>query len=184
MTVIGYGATDGTDNSGVGFRLQVVLQVSQVCSRLFRAGDADANVCVGDSGGAVLMGGKLVAIVSGGQPGCYAPAIFTRTDAHADWIASVLAGQASASCPHCVAPDPSCEASTETRDAGAGGAEAGDAEVETSTSASPSAGGSSCALSARGSGGRAWGAALLACLAASLARRRTLTARAAASPRR
>ena len=54
VTVVGYGVSDGTDNSGAGFRLEVVLQVGELCSRLFHAGGVDANVCVGDSGGAVL----------------------------------------------------------------------------------------------------------------------------------
>jgi hypothetical protein len=132
VTVIGYGATDGTDNSGTGTRREVVLEVSSVCSRLLQAGAPDANACLGDSGGAVLLGGRIVAVVSGGQEGCYTPTFFTRTDAHADWIAAVLAGNGSAACPACVEPNPSCTAATETRPAGEPADAAGDATDEAS----------------------------------------------------
>lgn len=179
VTVIGYGASDGADGSGAGFRLQVVLQVGQLCSRFFQAGGMDANVCVGDSGGAVLMGGKLVAIVSGGQPGCYAPSLFTRTDAHADWIGAILAGQPSTPCARCVAPDSSCTASTET-----GGGPSHDAGADAAPHGSPGAGGSSCRVAAAGRDPSASSPALLVGLAAWLARRRALRARAAAAPRR
>jgi secreted trypsin-like serine protease len=180
VTVVGYGASDGTDNSGAGFRLQVVLQISKVCSRLFHAGGADANVCVGDSGGAVLMGGEIVAIVSGGQPGCFAPAIFTRTDAHADWIRAALAGRPLTPCPECVEPDPSCTASTETGHDGG----TGDAEAFAATSSGPSARGWSCSVKPGRRSSGALEAGLVIVLAASVARRRTLRVRAAGSPRR
>lgn len=130
VTVVGYGADDGTDDTGSGTRRSVVLQVTQVCSRVIEAGDADANACVGDSGGAVLLDGRLVAVVSGGSPGCHSPTTFTRTDAHADWIAAIIAGNAS-SCSACVPPDPSCTAATETEPAGAGQDAGEDAEAGT-----------------------------------------------------
>ena len=117
VTVVGYGVDDGTDDTGAGTRRSVILTVASVCSRIFLAGGEDANACEGDSGGAVLLDGALVAVVSGG-PGCYTTSTFTRTDAHADWIASVLAGGSAATCPAtCTQPDPSCGAATETRPA-------------------------------------------------------------------
>ena len=172
VTVIGYGASDGTDNSGAGTRREVVLEVTSVCSRIIQAGDADANACVGDSGGAVMLGGQLVAVVSGGREGCYTPAVFTRTDAHADWIAAVLAGSGSAACPACFPPDPSCTAATETQpatapaDAGSGGS-----APESSTDAiAVELRGGSCETGSGPSGAGSWCA--LAVGSALLARRR------------
>jgi hypothetical protein len=88
----------------------------------------------------VLLGGQLVAVVSGGQEGCYTPAVLTRTDAHADWIAAVLSGQDAGACPTCVPPDPSCTAATETRPAGA--VDAGDDASSPDGSPEASTGGS------------------------------------------
>ncbi len=79
VTVVGFGVDDGTDNSGSGTRRSVTLSVSKLCSRFFQAGGEDANACVGDSGGAVLLGGQLVGTVSGGNNGCFAPTTFMRT---------------------------------------------------------------------------------------------------------
>jgi secreted trypsin-like serine protease len=119
VTLVGYGVASATDSSQVGVRRAVDAHVDGVCSRLLTLGTSDANECFGDSGGAVLLQGKLVAVISSGQPDCTAPSHQTRLDAHADWIAAALAGNASAACPTCVAANPSCFAATETRPAGA-----------------------------------------------------------------
>ena len=114
VTLVGYGASDGTDNSGVGARRSVVLPVEGVCSRLLTIGGADANACLGDSGGAVLLQGRLVGVISGGKLGCFAPSTLTRLDAHAGWMSEALAGNPSEPCSECVAPDFACDAPTET----------------------------------------------------------------------
>jgi secreted trypsin-like serine protease len=172
VTVVGYGVDDATDetDAGSGTRRSVSLSVSEVCSRFVQAGNATANACSGDSGGAVILGGKLVAVVSGGNLGCNAPTTFQRTDAHANWIAAVLAGNASAACPTCVSPDPSCSAATETAPAGGEddpGAEAG-APGQVAT---PPGGGGGCAL-ARGAPTSSGPLAVLAALALIRRRRR------------
>jgi hypothetical protein len=104
----------------------------------------------------VLLGGKLVAVVSGGQLDCESPTNFMRTDAHATWIAGILAANGATdagACTTCVGPDPSCIAATETRPAGAGedgGADAGaTADASTDEPAPSNGGGGGCQL-ARG----------------------------------
>jgi V8-like Glu-specific endopeptidase len=174
ITLVGYGADDGTTSSGVGIRRSVIVETGSVCSRLVRAGNADANACFGDSGGAVLLGGSLVAVISGGGQGCYAPTELTRLDAHADWITEVLANGTSAPCTTCVAPDPACGAATETRaattsDAGESDA-ATDAPIDASTPPTDSGG---CATTPQPSRGDAF--AIAACVIAigAIARRRS-----------
>jgi len=117
VTLVGYGVSSTTDESQVGVRMSVSLPVSTVCSRILTLGSADANECSGDSGGAVLLGGQLVAVISSGSLDCIAPSNQTRLSAHALWLESVLHGDASASCPDCVEPDPSCTALVEGQSA-------------------------------------------------------------------
>jgi MYXO-CTERM domain-containing protein len=160
VTVVGYGLASASDNGTAGVRREVTLTVDSVCSRLITAGDDQANACQGDSGGAVLLGGKLVAVVSAGSSDCTGPTSFTRTDAHAAWVAAVLAGDAAAACSSCVPPDVLCGAATETRPAStstdAGGEDAGpttdaaatprDASASKDAGAAPRSGGG-CAAS-------------------------------------
>jgi hypothetical protein len=182
VTLIGYGLSSTTDPTTAGLRRSVVAPVDTVCSRIITVGDADANECEGDSGGAVLLGGQLVALISSGMLDCTAPANEMRLSAHTLWLAAVLQGKMA--CPGCVQPDPSCNAAIEgggespTADGGTA-----DAEVEASASAGPSAGGSSCNVAGR-ERGRVFEAGLAIVLAACMSRRRAVTARAAASPRR
>ena len=84
MTLVGYGLSSTGDNSTAGVRREVTLAVQSVCSRLVTAGDDQATACQGDSGGAVLLGGKLVAVISAGNVACVGPTTLTRTDAHAN----------------------------------------------------------------------------------------------------
>jgi V8-like Glu-specific endopeptidase len=191
VTVVGYGVTSGTTDDGSGTRQEVALAVSEVCSRILQAGNASANACLGDSGGAVLLGGRLVAVVSGGDQDCEGPTSFMRTDAHASWIAEVIAGGGgadAATCSTCVGPDPSCTAATETQpagagdDAGAGGSDAGlpGEDAEPGDSGPPvrkgtvAGGGGGCGVAPHApSGGRAGVAAVgIALLAFGRRRRR------------
>ncbi|MBI2395483.1 MAG: trypsin-like serine protease [Deltaproteobacteria bacterium] len=91
-------------------RRRVSLTISRVCSRLLRFGDETTNVCDGDSGGAVVYEGALVAIVSFGLAGCKSPSSHTRLDAHRPWVERVVAGRLDEPCPECLAPDASCDA--------------------------------------------------------------------------
>jgi secreted trypsin-like serine protease len=167
VTVVGYGADDGATSAGTGTRRDVTLSIVSTCTRVLTAGGADANVCVGDSGGAVLLGGALVALVSGGQEGCYTPATFTRLDAHADWVRAVLAGDAdaAAACPTCVAPDPSCGAATETQPALP-------AAPDASTSPPSGGGGGGCSAVPSAAGPSSWWVLLIVAAASRASRAR------------
>ena len=105
VTLVGFGVSSTTDDNLVGVRRSVSTPITAVCSRILTLGDASANECFGDSGGAVLLAGKLVAVISSGLPDCTAPSSQTRLSAHATWLADVLAGTPSAACPACVPPE-------------------------------------------------------------------------------
>jgi secreted trypsin-like serine protease len=119
VTLVGYGASDGPTSAGAGIRRSVDLPVTTICPRFLRAGSDLTNACVGDSGGAVLEGGALVAVIAFGVQGCGGPSSFTRLDPVHDWVAAVLAGNASAPCPSCPGPDPSCSPADAGPDGGA-----------------------------------------------------------------
>jgi hypothetical protein len=141
------------------------------------AGTSGANACLGDSGGAVIAGGKLVAVVSGGSPDCNGPTTFTLASAHANWLASVLAGNPTAACPTCVEPDPSCGAATETaparsEDAGEDAGAAEDAGPEGPIAPSKPAVHSGCAANGATAGEGAWGVVAVLVLAGAGRRRR------------
>jgi MYXO-CTERM domain-containing protein len=138
VTLVGYGIDSTASGTGAGMRRSVSLPVDSVCSRLLTVGGLDADACFGDSGGAVLLGGALVAVISSGMGDCATPSLMTRLDAHADWISAILAGgDAGAACPTCVPADPSCGAATETQ-----AASDGDAGLHGSSGAPAAPGGS------------------------------------------
>ncbi len=109
VDVIGVGRS-GLSSPTSSPRARVSTTVSRVCSRLLRLGDGTANACDGDSGGAVLYGGELAALVSFGLGGCNTPSSHTRLDAHRPWLERVLARRFDEACPECVGPDPGCAA--------------------------------------------------------------------------
>jgi MYXO-CTERM domain-containing protein len=159
VTLVGYGLADTTGGSA-GIRRSVALPVAQVCSRYVTLGGPDANACSGDSGGGVLLGGQLVAVISSGMADCAAPSLETRVDAHVNWIAAAIAGNAASACPTCVPPDPSCEAATETHAAGSDADAGGDAQAA-SHGAGAAKGGCSVAATGSERPGAAVGLALL-----------------------
>jgi hypothetical protein len=109
VEVVGVGRSESSSPESAP-RARVSTTVSRVCSRLVRLGDAAANACDGDSGGAVLYEGQLAAIVSFGLGGCNTPSSHTRLDAHRAWLDRMIAGRFDESCPECVAADSSCGA--------------------------------------------------------------------------
>jgi secreted trypsin-like serine protease len=135
VTLVGFGVSSTTNADMAGVRRSVTTTVTAVCTRTLTLGDADADTCFGDSGGAVMVAGKLVAVISGGPADCIAPSEQTRLSAHATWVTNVVAGDPSAACPRCVQPDPECGAATETEPAEA--AEAGDLEASTAEAGEP-----------------------------------------------
>jgi hypothetical protein len=186
VTLIGFGLSSTSDLTSAGIRRSVSVPIVTVCSRLTTAGDADANECLGDSGGAVLLGGQLIGVISSGMQDCEPPSNQTRLSAHTLWLAAVLQGQSA--CPGCVEPDSSCNAPIEGQstvmEAGMDDAQPADAATH-ATSGSGGGGGCSQGATPRNSPASA-GCLALALLALRRRRRarRTVTARAAASPRR
>jgi V8-like Glu-specific endopeptidase len=113
VTLVGFGRTDPFDASSAGRRHAVTMPVWQACSRTLRVGDDATNVCFGDSGGAVLLDGALVAVVSAGHDGCDTLSLLTRLDAHGAWLPRIVNGALDAPCPECVAPADACDAPIE-----------------------------------------------------------------------
>lgn len=184
LTLIGFGLSSTSDLNSAGIRRSVSVPVVTVCSRLTTAGDADANECLGDSGGAVLLGGQLVGVISSGMQDCEPPSNQTRLSAHALWLAAVLKGQTA--CPGCVEPDTACDAPIEgqssTSEAGAGDAAPADASAHAT-----SGGGGGCSLGSTPACARTSAGIFAIALLVGARRRgggRALTGRAAASRRR
>jgi hypothetical protein len=113
VTAIGYGRVAPFDASSIGRRASVSLDVDAICGRIFRVGNDLKNVCFGDSGGALLLDGALVGLVSSGRDGCNTPSTVTRIDAHLPWLTRTIAGSFDAPCPECVPADPTCSAAIE-----------------------------------------------------------------------
>lgn len=171
VRLVGYGLADTTGTGAAGLRRAVTLPVGQVCSRYVMLGGADANACSGDSGGAVLLDGELVAVISAGMADCAAPSLQTRVDAHENWIAAAIAGHAAASCATCVPPDPSCTAATETHAAGSSSDAGSDAQAGAPASAK---GGCGVATTVRGHSGFGFAFFLALVALARLHRRRAV----------
>lgn len=133
-TVIGFGRSSPFDPASNTRRLAVTLAVERACSRFLQMGGADANACAGDSGGAVLIDGGLVALVSAGLDGCSTLTTFTRLAPHRAWIDRVAAGTFGAPCPECLSPDPACDAPVPGSDAAVTDG-ASDADVTTTGAA-------------------------------------------------
>ena len=103
-TMVGWGSTIPT---GGGYPDQArwvsaPMLDPAVCAQLYGAdaattlciGQADANVCDGDSGGPLIIRGtdgieRVAGVVSGGATPCTGPDAFMRVTAYADWIRSV-----------------------------------------------------------------------------------------------
>lgn len=120
ITVVGYGRTQPSEPTSAGTREAVTLPIGEACSRTLRFGDDAKNTCHGDSGGAVLLGGALFAVISAGADSCSALTVQTRLDAHRVWLAHILAGRFEDACPECVEPLNVCQAPTETGPGDAG----------------------------------------------------------------
>jgi MYXO-CTERM domain-containing protein len=83
VRAVGYGRTD-RDLTDAGVKREVMATVTSVENRLFYFGDAEANTCLGDSGGPVFtdLGGTevLVGISSFGDSRCRFTTGATRVD--------------------------------------------------------------------------------------------------------
>lgn len=88
--VVGFGATEGKNRTGVGVKRTVTTALADYNAILMHVGDSTHQSCEGDSGGPALMamGGveTLVGITSYGQVGCVDGGYHTRVDAYLPFI--------------------------------------------------------------------------------------------------
>ena len=168
--LVGFGQSSVTNLDTRGTRRSGAVNIAGVCSTLLEFGDATVNACHGDSGGPLLVDGRLVGIVSWGRTfACDPPSYAVRVDAYSDWIDAIIAGSPDAGCASCDKDASDC--TSITTDAGIDASH--DAASEASADASPSpaaSDASGCALSAHRSNESTFLSALLI-VAALLARR-------------
>jgi MYXO-CTERM domain-containing protein len=121
MLAIGFGASDGEEQTGFGVKRSVVVPVNTVEDRFITYGNNSLNTCQGDSGGpgVVVTGGveHVVGITSTGLKGCVGSSRQTRLDAYRDdFVIPVLDAwdgpcQFDGRCvtEGCRTPDPDCD---------------------------------------------------------------------------
>ena len=82
---------------GSGQREAVTVDMQVPCERLIGFGDATHGTQAGDSGGALVVGGELVGIISY-QTETTPPDFAVRTDPYARWIDSIVNGNSDDHC--------------------------------------------------------------------------------------
>jgi len=86
---VGFG--DTRDGAPAGMRLQGDTAVVDVLAAAFRAGPSPSMSCTGDSGGPVLIDGRLAGITVSGDVACRSEAVAVRVDALGDFLGPALA---------------------------------------------------------------------------------------------
>ena len=88
VTVLGFGVTDGEEQSGAGSKRQITLSIDEVSGEHIGVGIPGRNICQGDSGGPALYRidgvDTVIAVNSYGSNFCMNRSYGARTDAHAD----------------------------------------------------------------------------------------------------
>ena len=88
--VVGFGATEGKNRTGVGVKRTVTTKLDDYSALLVHVGDSAHQSCEGDSGGPALMTlngvETLVGITSYGQAGCVEGGYHTRVDAYTSFL--------------------------------------------------------------------------------------------------
>ena len=92
VTIVGYGS-DGA--GGLGVRQGGTATIARVDPAAFELAPGPALTCGGDSGGAVLLDGALVGIISYGDPDCAISSTAVRVDAARAFIDDAMAAAAS-----------------------------------------------------------------------------------------
>lgn len=123
VRAVGFGVTDGEEQTGGGTRRQVTLTISDLDYQFIVVGDDALNTCQGDSGGPLFLdsgdGEVVIGVTSFGQQGCAGASHKVRTDLFVDdFIDQVLAAWSPGPCSHdfscdpeadCEYPDPDCD---------------------------------------------------------------------------
>lgn len=95
VTLVGFGVTDGEDQTGAGVKRMVDLTLDEVAGeQLLGIGDDLQNICQGDSGGPTILDidGTLtvIAVSSFGSNFCQNRSFVTRTDVFSEFIDEVV----------------------------------------------------------------------------------------------
>lgn len=120
VRTIGFGVTDGVEQTGSGTKRQVSLTLDELNFYHIGVGTSGANSCQGDSGGptvGVLDGEeRIVGVTSFGSDACRDRSYMTRVDSMLDFIVPVMSAwdgpcQVDGECVEdgCAVPDPDCD---------------------------------------------------------------------------
>jgi hypothetical protein len=101
---VGYGTNQESPMSGRGTRRTVTHPVLRLDADFVWSGDATHNTCIADSGGPVLLGSQVIAVVSDG-PDCHSPSADQRLDRGDAWLQATRAAFEPAATP---APKTGC----------------------------------------------------------------------------
>jgi MYXO-CTERM domain-containing protein len=118
--IIGYGVTDGAEQTGFGTKRQVSVTLDELSFDHIGVGNSNNNSCQGDSGGptmAVLDGEeRIIGVTSFGSNECKARSYMTRVDSMLEFIEPVTAAwdgpcQLDGECVEdgCISVDPDCD---------------------------------------------------------------------------
>ena len=88
---VGYGVSDGYNQSGAGLKRAVWMSISQVNPTSFRYDDPNRNTCNGDSGGPAFYRSadgsyRVAGVTSYGDAYCTQYGVDTRVDAYLDFL--------------------------------------------------------------------------------------------------
>jgi hypothetical protein len=139
----GFGATSSTTGPSGTRAVGTMVVTSLEGTDQLRLGPMPSMSCRGDSGGAVAIGGALVAVTAAGDPGCTTYGVAVRLDAHlTDFVDPALASAAGwVAGPSRIAPDAVCTTACMA-----------DTDCPSGLSCVPTASGSRCALGGMGVG--------------------------------
>ncbi|MEQ9497634.1 MAG: trypsin-like serine protease [Deltaproteobacteria bacterium] len=86
-TVVGFGVTSGWSGEGFGERRRVDVRLSEVTARELTYDGEDGGACYGDSGGPVLVDGRVVGVTSRSYGrGCRGLEVAQRADVLVRWL--------------------------------------------------------------------------------------------------
>jgi len=99
-TIIGWGRDENNNFPNILQKYTSNALSQTECVSAWGSNVADSNICIsgnggscnGDSGGAMICGGKLAGVASFGSAGCdlSKPSVYTRVTDYAAWIAGVI----------------------------------------------------------------------------------------------
>jgi secreted trypsin-like serine protease len=91
LLFVGYGADNGDDASGIGFKRRAEIAVVKVEAETFLSQTESKNSCTGDSGGPAFMriderNYRQVGVISRGDKRCLSHGVNTRLDTNSTFL--------------------------------------------------------------------------------------------------